>query len=422
MVAEYRYIYRKHDCVDERAPMPGTAILKNINSFLRLESAGGILLFAAAILAMVLANSPLSGIYNLIFDMPVEIRVGPLQIAKPLLLWVNDGLMAVFFFLVGLELKRELIEGELSRPSNILLPLVGAIGGMLVPALIYASVNWGDPIALRGWAIPAATDIAFALGILTLMGSRAPTALKIFLVSLAIFDDVGAIVIIALFYTDALSVAALIIATVATLILFTLNRRNVMSITPYVFVGLVLWIAVLKSGVHATLAGVVLAMFIPIRNPKDPEDSPLRALEHDLHPVVAFAILPIFAFANSGIDLTGLTLDYVFHPVTIGVAAGLFFGKQIGVFVFCWVAIKSGLTELPKGTGWLGLYGIALLSGVGFTMSLFIGSLAFENAGEVAFDERIGIMLGSLISGAMGFAVLRYAYRGADNEREIKPA
>ena len=394
--------------------MSGTKLLQNIHRFLRLESAGGILLFAAAIMAMILANSPLSGIYSAILETPVEIRVGPLEIAKPLLLWVNDGLMALFFFLVGLELKRELIEGELSKPSNILLPLIAAIGGMLVPALIYAYINWDDPVALRGWAIPAATDIAFALGILTLMGSRAPTALKVFLVSLAIFDDVGAIVIIALFYTEALSTQALIIAMVTIAILFTLNKRGVMSIAPYVFVGLILWVAVLKSGVHATLAGVVMAMFIPIHNAKDPNSSPLRALEHDLHPFVAFAVLPIFAFANSGINLDGISLDFVFHPVPLGVAAGLFFGKQIGVFGFCWMAIKLGVTQLPKGSGWLGLYGISLLCGVGFTMSLFIGSLAFEHAGEVAFDERIGIMMGSLMSGAVGFLVLRIACREAN--------
>ncbi len=396
--------------------MSGTKLLQSIHSFLRLESAGGILLFAAAIMAMILANSPLSGIYSAILETPVEIRVGPLEIAKPLLLWVNDGLMALFFFLVGLELKRELIEGELSKPGNILLPLIGAIGGMLVPALIYAYINWDDPIALRGWAIPAATDIAFALGILTLMGSRAPTALKVFLVSLAIFDDVGAIVIIALFYTEGLSTQALIIATVTIAILFTLNKRGVMSIAPYIFVGLVLWVAVLKSGVHATLAGVVMAMFIPIHNAKDPDSSPLRALEHDLHPFVAFAVLPIFAFANSGINLDGVSLDFVFHPVPLGVAAGLFIGKQIGVFGFCWAAIKLGLTELPKGSGWLGLYGISLLCGVGFTMSLFIGSLAFEHAGEVAFDERIGIMMGSIMSGVIGFLVLKIACREAHGD------
>lgn len=391
-------------------------MLKSLNDFLRLESAGGILLVLAAIAAMLLANSPAAGAYAWLFDMPVEIRVGPLQIAKPLLMWVNDGLMAIFFFLVGLELKRELIEGELSKPGNILLPAVGAVGGMALPAVIYAYINWGDEVALAGWAIPAATDIAFALGILTLLGSKVPTSLKVFLVSLAIFDDIGAIIIIALFYTDGLSTTALTIAAVSIAFLFMMNRRNVTALVPYVFVGVILWIAVLKSGVHATLAGVVLAIFIPMRHPERPKHSPLRALEHDLHPVVAFVILPIFAFANAGIDLHGVTMEHVLHPVPLGVMAGLFFGKQVGVFLFCWATVRLGFASLPRGSGWLGLYGIALLCGVGFTMSLFIGSLAFENAGEVMFDERIGIMLGSLISGLAGYLLLRHACSLANDE------
>ena len=406
-----RYIYPDFFVRNKKKLMPTKTILKSINRFLRLESAGGVLLFAAAILAMILANSPLSGFYGLILEMPVEVRVGPLEIAKPLLLWINDGLMAVFFFLVGLELKRELIEGELSKPGSILLPMVGAIGGMMIPAIIYAYINWGDPVAIAGWAIPAATDIAFALGILTLMGSRVPTSLKVFLVSLAIFDDVGAIVIIALFYTETLSLTPLIVATLALVTLFILNRRGVTSIAPYLFIGMILWVAVLKSGVHATLAGIAIAMFIPIHNARDPDNSPLRALEHDLHPFVAFVVLPIFAFANSGINLDGVTLDFILHPVPLGVAAGLFIGKQIGVFVFCWAAIKLGFAALPKHVGWLGLYGISLLCGVGFTMSLFIGGLAFENAGDVVFDERIGIMMGSFASGIVGFIVLKIACR-----------
>ncbi|MCB1724355.1 MAG: Na+/H+ antiporter NhaA [Gammaproteobacteria bacterium] len=387
-------------------------MLRAINEFLRLESAGGILLVGAAIAAMILANSPLAAGYQWILDMPVEIRVGPLQIAKPLLLWVNDGLMAVFFFLVGLELKREAIEGELSKPANIVLPAVGAVGGMLVPALIYAAINHGDAVALAGWAIPAATDIAFALGILTLLGKRIPTALKVFLVSLAIFDDIGAIIIIALFYTDGLSTSALAVAAVALVALTVFNRRHVSSMPPYIFVGLVLWVALLKSGVHATLAGVALAMFIPMRDRERPEHSPLRDLEHELHPVVAFVILPIFAFANSGIGLTGMSADFFLHPVSLGVAGGLFIGKQIGVFLFCWLTIRLGLAQLPRDVGWLGLYGAALLCGVGFTMSLFIGSLAFENVGARVFDERIGIVLGSLLSGIAGYVVLKTVCRG----------
>lgn len=382
----------------------------NLQHFLRLESAGGILLVAAAIAAMLLANSPLSDAYAWLLDMPVAIRVGPLEITKPLLLWINDGLMAIFFFLVGLELKRELIEGQLSQPGNIILPAVGAVGGMLIPAVIYAYINWGDEVALAGWAIPAATDIAFALGILSLLGKRVPTSLKIFLVSLAIFDDIGAIIIIALFYTDGLSAAALTIASIAIVILAVMNRRHVSGIASYVFVGIMLWVAVLKSGVHATLAGVVLAMFIPMRHSERPNHSPLRALEHDLHPVVAFTILPIFAFANSGINLTGMSIDNIIHPVPLGIAAGLFFGKQIGVFLFCWVAIRFGWAPLPKGSGWIGLYAIAVLCGVGFTMSLFIGSLAFESVGKTLFDERIGIILGSLASGFAGYFLLRFVF------------
>ncbi len=399
----------------ERDQRRESGLLKALNDFLRLESSGGILLVTAAVAAMILANSPLATVYAGVLDMPVEIRVGPLQIAKPLLLWINDGLMAVFFFLVGLELKRELIEGELSKPGNIVLPITGAVGGMVVPALIYVAINWSDEIALAGWAIPAATDIAFALGILTLLGKRVPTSLKVFLVSLAIFDDVGAIIIIALFYSDGLSLAALTTAAFAIGGLFVMNRRGVGSIAPYMLFGIVLWVAVLKSGVHATLAGVVLAMFIPMRHPEYPDHSPLRALEHDLHPVVAFIILPIFALANAGISLAGASMAYLLHPVSLGVASGLFLGKQVGIFGFCWLTIRLGIAELPRGVGWLGLYGTALLCGVGFTMSLFIGSLAFENVGSRVFDERIGIIFGSLLSGVAGYLMLRLSCRLTDS-------
>jgi NhaA family Na+:H+ antiporter len=398
-------------------------MLKSLNDFLRLESAGGILLVAAAIAAMLIDNSPLSGIYEKFLHLPVEIRFGPLYIAKPLLLWINDGLMAVFFLLVGLELKRELLEGELSQPSNIVLPAVGALGGMAAPALIYILFNWGDEIAIKGWAIPAATDIAFALGILTLLGKRVPTSLKIFLVSLAIFDDIGAIVIIALFYSSGLSTTALIIASAAITILFIINRRGVSEFAPYAFVGSILWIAVLKSGVHATLAGIVLAMFIPMKHRDNPDVSPLRTLEHDLHTGVAFVILPLFAFANAGINLSGVNLDYILHPVPVGIGVGLFVGKQLGVFGLCWLAIKLGIAKLPSGSGWMGLYGISLVCGVGFTMSLFIGSLAFEKLGEIGFDERIGIVLGSLVSGIAGYFVLRKAFpypKPADLNRSVE--
>ena len=381
-----------------------------IRNFLSMESAGGIVLMATALLAMIAANSPAAPLYALFLDTPVEVRVGALQIAKPLILWVNDGLMAIFFFLVGLELKREFLEGELSRPANVLLPALGAVGGMVVPVALYAALNWGDPRDMQGWAIPAATDIAFALGILTLLGNRVPVSLKVFLVSLAIFDDLGAIVIIALFYSSDLSLNALLIALGCLAMLGVMSWRKVMSISAYVLVGVVMWIAVLKSGVHATLAGVALAAFIPMRDPSAPAVSPLRELEHDLHQVVAFGVLPLFAFVNAGVSLQGVGIEDLLHSVPLGIAAGLFVGKQLGIFLLCFVAIKLGLARLPEGAGWGGLYGVSILCGVGFTMSLFVGSLAFENQAmdaQFVFDERLGILLGSLLSGAAGYLVLR---------------
>ncbi len=315
--------------------------------------------------------------------------------------------MAVFFLLVGLELKREFLEGELSDPSQLALPAFAAVGGMLVPALIYAWINLGDPVALQGWAIPAATDIAFALAILALLGDRVPLSLRVLLVSIAIFDDVGAIAIIALFYTSDLSLTALGIAAVCLPILFFLNRRKVMELTPYLLIGIVMWTALLKSGVHATLTGVVLAFFIPIRDPET-ETSPLHDLEHDLHTAVAFGILPLFAFANAGIPLGGVTLEYALHPVPLGVFTGLFVGKQIGILLFAWLGVLFGLARLPRGLSWMHIYGVGLLCGVGFTMSMFISSLAFENTGvNQLFDERLGIIIGSLLSGAAGYFVLR---------------
>jgi len=380
-----------------------------IRDFLRLESAGGIVLMLAAALAILIANTPLAAYYDLFINTPVEVRVGALKIAKPLLLWVNDGLMAVFFFLVGLELKREFVDGELSRPANIMLPGVAAIGGIVLPVGIYVLLNWGDPVAMQGWAIPAATDIAFALGILMMLGTRVPLALKVFLVSLAIFDDLGAIVIIAIFYSSDLSVQALLAAGCCLLVLSYLGWRRVASIAPYIFVGTAMWVAVLKSGVHATLAGVALAAFIPMTDPKDPDRSPLRSLEHDLHGVVAFGVLPLFAFVNAGISFDGMSFADLVHPVSLGIAAGLFIGKQVGIFLFCALVIKVGLARLPDGANWGSLYGACILGGVGFTMSLFVGGLAFEHARgstEILFDERLGILVGSLLSGVLGYLVL----------------
>lgn len=380
-----------------------------INDFLKKESAGGIILMFAAVLALVIANSPLEPFYQLLLSTSVEVRVGALEIAKPLLLWINDGLMAIFFFLVGLELKRELLEGELSSPKNIVLPGLGAIGGMAVPALIYVYFNWGDPVALQGWAIPAATDIAFALGILALLGSRVPVSLKIFLTSLAIFDDIGAVVIIAIFYTANISITALMIVALATVCLFIINRTGVRSKSPYLLIGVIMWVATLKSGVHATLAGVIVAMFIPLERSND-KACPLKTLEHDLHHVVAFFVLPIFAFANAGISFSGIQANQVLHGVPMGIAAGLFIGKQIGIFGICWLAIKLKFASLPKGMSMPDLYGTACLCGVGFTMSLFIGSLAFEETGvNLLFDERIGIILGSVMSGVLGYCILQYS-------------
>ena len=380
-----------------------------IRNFLQMESAGGVVLLGAAALALVAANSPLADYYDLFIETPVEVRVGGLEIAKPLLLWVNDGLMAVFFFLVGLEVKREILEGELSRPSNVLLPALGAVGGIVAPVGLYVLFNYGDRVGMNGWAIPAATDIAFALGILMILGKRVPLSLKVFLVSLAIFDDLGAIVIIAVFYSSNLSINALVVASVCLLILAYLNWRHVSAVPAYVLVGLVMWVAVLKSGVHATLAGVVLAMFIPMRSKQEPERSPLRELEHDLHTVVAFAVLPLFAFVNAGISFAGMSFADLLHPVSLGIATGLFVGKQLGVFLLCLMAIKLGIAKLPDGASLGSLYGVAILSGVGFTMSLFIDTLAFQNlpADTVFdFDARLGILLGSIASGVLGYIVL----------------
>lgn len=379
-----------------------------ISNFLKLESAGGLLLMLAAAVAIVLANTPLLAYYELLLSTPVEVRIGALHIAKPLLLWINDGLMAVFFFLVGLELKRELLEGELSDPRNIILPGIGAVGGMAVPAAIYLFFNIGDDVATKGWAIPAATDIAFALGVLALLGSRVPTTIKIFLTSLAIFDDIGAIIIIALFYTSNISLTALIVVAVCIPLLALLNKRNVLDKSPYLVIGVIMWVAMLKSGVHATLTGVILAMFIPLRCKHEPSVSPLKTLEHDLHSVVAFFVLPVFAFANAGISFVGVTAEQMLHGVPMGIAAGLFVGKQVGIFGCCALFIKLNWAKLPEGMNWLSLYGTAALCGIGFTMSLFVGSLAFEETGvNLLFDERLGIIAGSLASGIVGYLVLK---------------
>lgn len=381
-----------------------------LSDFLRTESAAGILLMATATLALLIANSPMAPLYALLLDTPVEIRVGALHIGKPLLLWVNDGLMAVFFLLVGLELKRELVEGSLSRFRVAVLPAIAALGGMLVPAAVYLAITQGNPAHARGWAIPAATDIAFALGVLSLLGPRVPTSLKVLLTSIAIFDDIGAIAIIALFYTDQLALGALLVALACIIVLALLNRLRVSARSVYLAIGAVMWVALLKSGVHATLSGVILALFIPMHSTDRDQPSPLKSLESDLHATVAFMVLPAFAFCNAGIPLLGIGIPQLLHPVPLGIAAGLVLGKPLGVFGFCWLAIRLGLASKPQDIGWQALFGLAVLCGIGFTMSLFIGTLAFDGSNTAdLFDERVGIIAGSLLAGIAGWALLRTA-------------
>lgn len=384
------------------------AIVDAIGDFMKLESAGGILLLVAALLAMVIANSPLAVAYEGLLATPVAIQVGALVINKPLFLWVNDGLMAVFFFLIGLEVKREFLEGELSSFSQVVLPGMGAIGGMLVPAGIYAWLNWGDAVALDGWAIPVATDIAFALALLGVFATRVPVALKVFLLTLAIFDDLAAIIIIALFYSGDLSVSALIIGAISLALAVSMNIRGVTRTSAYVLLGIVLWVAVLKSGVHATLAGVLIAFCIPIRDADG--RSPLKELEHDLHTPVAFVILPVFAFANAGLSLANMSMSELLHPVTFGVIVGLFVGKPVGILLFVGIAVLVGMARLPRNVTWLQLTGVSFACGIGFTMSLFIAGLAFEHgSGEYFQGDRLGILAGSVLSAIAAFVVLQLA-------------
>ncbi len=380
-----------------------------IDEFIQRESSAGILLIFTTILALVFSNSLLAPWYQHFLHIPVEIRVGPLEIAKSLYHWVNDGLMAIFFLLIGLEVKREILEGHLSSIREVALPGIAAVGGMAVPALFYLAFNSGDPVAVNGWAIPTATDIAFALGILSLLGKRVPVSLKIFLMALAIIDDLGAIVIIALFYTTDLSTLSISVAAVALAVLILLNRFGVARKAAYFIVGTILWISVLKSGVHATLAGVALAFTIPL-NARDEDGktfSPLKEIEHNLHFWVAFMILPLFAFVNAGVDVTGISIDQMAGPVPLGILLGLFLGKQLGVFGFSWIAIRLGLARLPEGSSWRQFYGVSVLTGIGFTMSLFITSLAFSSDDLFQFTDRLAILLGSFASGVLGYLLLR---------------
>jgi NhaA family Na+:H+ antiporter len=386
-------------------------MITTLNTLLKKDSSAGILLIFVTLIALILQNSGLSEIYNGFLHTHVEIRFGELQIAKPLLLWVNDGLMAVFFFLIGLEVKREVIEGHLSSVSQVALPSIAAVGGMVVPALVFIAFNQGESFAMKGWAIPTATDIAFALGVLSLLGKRVPASLKIFLLALAIIDDLGAIVIIALFYTSELSTISIIIASISLTLLFIMNRLGVSNKAVYILVGIILWVSVLKSGVHATLAGVALALMIPLAS-KDKEGKTFslsKEMEHDLHYWVAFMILPLFAFVNAGVDLRGISLEEMFNPVPIGIILGLFLGKQLGVFGFSWLAIKLGLARLPARSNWKQLYGVSILTGIGFTMSLFVDSLAYNDTQIYHYTDKLAILLGSFLSGIVGYLVLRYS-------------
>lgn len=373
-----------------------------IRQFLKMESAGGIVLIVAAVLAMFVANSDLQPLY----DSTLHTYVAGLSVGH----WINDGLMVIFFLLIGLEVKRELVQGALNSKDKATFPAVAAIGGMLAPALVYLAFNWGDPLAVSGWAIPAATDIAFALGVLALLGNRVPLALKVFLLALAIIDDLGVIVIIALFYSSDLSVIALASAFVATIVLVGMNMRKVTSIPAYVVVGLILWFSVLQSGVHATLAGVVLGFAIPLKGKTDNAPSPLKKMEHALHPYVSYLILPIFAFANAGVSLDGVSLANLTEMLPLGIALGLLLGKPLGIFTFSWAAVKLGIAKLPARVNFTHIFAVSVLCGIGFTMSIFISSLAFVGVnGEFVTLSRLGILIGSTLAAVMGYLVLHFA-------------
>jgi NhaA family Na+:H+ antiporter len=394
--------------------------MKILESFIKKESSAGVLLIVVTILALLLQNSVLSDFYTSFLHTHVEIRFGDLQIAKPLLLWVNDGLMAIFFFLIGLEVKREVMEGHLSSIQQVSLPAIAALGGMVVPALVFIAFNQGESFAMNGWAIPTATDIAFALGILSLLGSRVPLSLKIFLMALAIIDDLGAIIIIAIFYTSELSTISIAIASASLVILFIMNRLGVVRKAAYILIGVILWVSVLKSGVHATLAGVALAFMIPL-NSKDKSGkkfSMVKEMEQGLHYWVAFMILPLFAFVNAGVDLKGISIEEMLTPVPLGIMLGLFIGKQIGVFGFSWIAIKLGWAKLPIASTWIQLYGVAVLTGIGFTMSLFVDSLAYNDTQIYHYADKLAILLGSFLSATVGYLILRMSKGLAENTKD----
>lgn len=386
--------------------------MKNLaQGFIQKEASSGIILIFITLLALFFRNSFLSEYYYDFLHISVQFSFAELEIKKPLYLWINDGLMALFFLVVGLEIKREVLAGHLSSWSKIALPTIAAIGGMLIPALIYIAFNYENPIAMKGWAIPTATDIAFSLGILSLLGKRVPLSLKIFLMALAIIDDIGAVLIIAIFYTHDLSIEALSFAGGITFLLILMNRLKVTTISFYILIGIILWISVLKSGVHATLAGIILAFVIPmnVRGVDGKIISPARHLKHNLHYWVAFFVLPLFAFVNAGVDLRELDFSKMLDNVPLGIILGLFLGKQIGVFLFTFFAVKLNLAKLPKCTTWAQIYGISVLTGIGFTMSLFIDSLAFADDTMFSYTDRLAILVGSVMSGVLGYLILRFA-------------
>ncbi|MBU8975714.1 MULTISPECIES: Na+/H+ antiporter NhaA [unclassified Lysobacter] len=385
---------------------PSPRGVRALREFFRLEAAGGIVLIAAAVLAMAAANSPLSPAYEAFRQLPVEVRIGAFDIAKPLLLWINDGLMAVFFLLVALEIKREALSGQLASRSQLVLPMVCATAGVVVPALLFFALNRGDAQALRGWGVPTATDIAFALGVLALLGSRVPTGMKLLLSTIAVVDDLIAIVIIALFYSHGLSTTALVWAAAAIAGMWLLNRRGVRRLAPYLMLGTVLWVCVLKSGVHATLAGVVTGLMVPHGSREGVARSPLESLEHALHPWVAYAILPLFAFVNAGLVLEGMALDDVFAPLPMGVLLGLVVGKPVGIVGAAMLMRALGWARFPDGMGLRAMLGLGLMCGIGFTMSLFIASLAYRD--PHLYDAAVlGVLLASLVSALAGWIWLR---------------
>lgn len=389
-------------------------LLRAIDRFFKHEASGGILLMLSAVGAMIVANSALQPAYEGALSSYLRVTLNGEGLEKPLILWINDGLMAVFFFLIGLELKREMLEGKLKNPSDVLLPGMAAVGGMVLPALIFAAFNWGSP-TISGWAIPAATDIAFALGILALVGTNAPASLKVFLLTLAILDDLGAIVIIALFYTADLKIDYLYLALLPLAGLIYLNMKGAHRIAPAILLGTIMWFFVLKSGVHATLAGVITAFCIPLKDKWG--KSPLHALENGLTPYVLYLIVPIFAFANAGVVLGGLTMDQMLAPLPLGIALGLIAGKQLGVFGVTFVMVKAGLARMPKGANWMHIYGISCLAGIGFTMSLFIGGLSFSDA-TLMNEVRVGVLSGSILSAILGYATLKLASKRHSDQPE----